>query len=96
MHSVAFNYAPLSFANMWQKNDARRLVIVFAMMTFYCALGIELFRKTPAYALPLAWKTLPDHIRYQQNRCTFKIALTDYLFENNLINSTRSLPDFLS
>ncbi len=43
MHSIAFNYAPQSFANIWKKNDARE--------TGY-NLHNELFRKTPAYALP--------------------------------------------
>jgi hypothetical protein len=88
LHSIAFNYAPQSFANIWQKNDARETGYNLRNDDFFILplARIELFRKTPAYALPLAWNTLPDHIRYQHNRCTFKIALTDFLFENNPVN----------
>jgi hypothetical protein len=88
MHSIAFNYAPKSFANIWQKNDVRDTGYNLHNDDFFIlppAL-IELFHKTTAYALPLAWNTLPNHIRYQHNRCTFKIALIDYLFENNPVN----------
>jgi hypothetical protein len=88
MHSIALNYAPQSFANIWQKNYARETGYNLRNDdSFILPLArIELFRKTLAYALPLAWNTLPDHIRYQHNRCTFKIALTDFLFENNPVN----------
>ncbi len=86
MHSIAYNYAPPSFANVWQKNEAQEIGCNLRNDNFFIMplAHIELFRKTPSYALPLAWNTLPDHIRYQQNRSTFKIALTDYLYENNL------------
>ncbi len=85
VHSIAYNYAPLSFDNTWQKNDVRETGYNLRNDDFFILplARIELFRKSPVYALPLAWNTLPDHIRYQHNRCTFKIALTDYLFENH-------------
>ncbi len=65
-----------------------RLVIIFTMTTFFIMplARIELFHKTPVYALPLAWNILPDHVRYQHNKCTFKIALLDFLFEKNPFN----------
>jgi hypothetical protein len=85
MHSIAYNYAPPSFDNTWQKNDIRGTGYNLRNDDFFILplARIELFRKSPLYALPLAWNTLPEHIRYQHNRCTFKIALTDYLFENH-------------
>jgi hypothetical protein len=88
MHSIAFNYAPQSFADIWQKNDTRDTGYNLRNDDFFILppARIELFRKTPVYALPLAWNTLPDHIRYQHNRCTFKIALIDYLFENDPVS----------
>ncbi len=45
---------------------------------------IELFRKIPLYSLPTEWNNLGEHIRLQRNRTTFKIALTDFLFDNIL------------
>ncbi len=42
---------------------------------------IEHFRRNPLVSLPFAWNELPDELRFQHNRTTFKIALNDYLFE---------------
>jgi hypothetical protein len=72
---------PPSFTNVWQKNKARETGYNLRNDDFFIIplACIELFHKTPGYALPLACNTLPDHIRYKHNRCTFKIALTDYL-----------------
>jgi hypothetical protein len=85
MHSIAYNYAPQSFVNIRQKNYARETGYNLRNDDFFKLplARIELFRKSPVYALPLAWNTLSEHIRYQHNRCTFKIALTNYLFENH-------------
>jgi hypothetical protein len=48
---------------------------------------IESFRKkNPIYALPFEWNNLAEHIRYQHNRTTFKIALFDY-FQGILTDS---------
>jgi hypothetical protein len=84
MHSIAFNYAPTSFANIWLKNETRdneyqlRNNDLFILPPF----RIELFKKLPIYSLPLAWNELPDSLRYQHNRTTFKIALSDHLFDS--------------
>ncbi len=84
MHSVAYGYAPPSFRDVWSLNESRGLNYelrnhdIFVIPT----VRIELFRKIPLYALPHEWNNLAEHIRYQHNRITFKIALIDFLFEN--------------
>jgi hypothetical protein len=89
MHSIAFGYAPVSFNDVWTKNETRqhdynlRNQDLFVVPPF----RIELFRKIPIYSLPQSWNELPDSLRYQHNRTTFKIALTDHLFES-LIDNT--------
>jgi hypothetical protein len=56
MHSIAYNYAPPSFANVWQKNEAQEIGCNLRNDNFFIMplAHIELFRKTPSYALPLA------------------------------------------
>jgi hypothetical protein len=44
----------------------------------------ELFRKSPLYSLPYEWNHCGD-VKFQHNRCTFKIALENELFDS-LIN----------
>ncbi len=84
MHSVAYDYAPTAFRDVWTLNKNRGLNYelrnrdIFAFPT----VRIELFRKIPLYALAHEWNNLAEHIRYQHNRITFKIALTDFFFDN--------------
>jgi hypothetical protein len=86
MHSIAFNYAPSSFSDIWKKNDARDIEYQLRNQDLFTIppYRIEFFRKIPIYSLPLAWNELPDSLRYQHNRITFKIALSDHLFANLL------------
>jgi hypothetical protein len=90
MHSIAYNYAPLSFREIWQTNGTRnneynlRNNDLFILPNF----RIELFKRLPLYSLPAIWNEQPDSLRYQHNRITFKIALTDHLF--NLITPIQS------
>ncbi len=73
-----------SFFGIWAKNETRnndyqlRNDDLFILPT----LRIELFRKVPLYSLPHAWNELSDSLRYQHNRTTFKIALSDSLFDS--------------
>ncbi len=82
MHSIAYNYAPTAFNDIWPTNQRRnndynpRNNDLFSLPPF----RIELFKKFPIYTLPSAWTELPDSLRYQHNRITYKIALTDHLF----------------
>jgi hypothetical protein len=84
MHAIAFNYAPSSFTNTWIKNNSRELEYQLRNQDLFVIppFRIELFRKIPLYSLPHSWNELPDSLRYQHNRTTFKIALTDHLFSN--------------
>jgi hypothetical protein len=82
MHSIAYNYAHSSFSDTWSTNNNRdndynlRNNDLFTLPPF----RIELFKKFPLYSLPSPWNELPDSLRYQHNRTTFKIALVDHLF----------------
>jgi hypothetical protein len=86
MHSIAFKYAHSSFSDTWPTNNNRdndynlRNNDLFTLPPF----RIELFKKFPLYSLPFIWNELPDSLRYQHNRTTFKIALVDHLF-NSLV-----------
>ncbi len=84
MHAIAFNYAPSSFTNTWIKNNSRELEYQLRNQDLFVIppFRIELFRKIQLYSLPHSWNELPDSLRYQHNRTTFKIALTDHLFSN--------------
>ncbi len=90
MHSIAFNYSPPSFTGVWiKKNETRQLDYNLRIKDLFVVppFRIELFRKMPLYSLPSSWNELPDSLRYQHNRTTFKIALTDHLFESLLENT---------
>ncbi len=84
MHSISYKYAPESFSGTWTKNETRNNEYQLRNddLVTLPTLRIELFRKIPLYSLPLAWNELPDSLRYQHNRTTFKIALVDSLFES--------------
>jgi len=86
MHAVAYGYAPSSFRNVWTVNESRDLNYELRNRDIFSIppVRIELFRKIPLYSLPNEWNNLVENIRLQHNRTTFKIALTDYLFENLL------------
>jgi hypothetical protein len=83
MHSVYYGYAPASFENIWTTNaqqhpdlnlrNANNIILPFPR--------IEMFKKLPLYSLPLAWNNLGD-LRYQYNAFTFKVALHDFLKDN--------------
>jgi hypothetical protein len=86
MHSVTYSYAPLSFHDTWSLNENRDLNYDLRNRDTFLTppVRIELFRKIPLYSLPTEWNNLGEHIRLQRNRTTFKIALTDFLFDNIL------------
>jgi hypothetical protein len=88
MLSIAFGYAPTSFTDVWTKNETRQLDYNLRNQDLFIVppFRMEMFRKIPIYALPQSLNELPDSLRYQHNRTTFKIALTDHLFESLLDN----------
>jgi hypothetical protein len=88
MHSIAYEYAPLTFNNTWVKNNARNVGHDLRNQDYFSlpAVAIEAYRKFPLYALANEWNKLGDNIRLQQNRTTFKIALMDEII-STLVNS---------
>ncbi len=88
MHSIAYNYAPQTFANTWLTNAVRNTGHDLRNADFFVMpqVRIDLFRRFPLNALPHEWNNLGDKIRLQHNRTTFKIALTDFLLGTLLEN----------
>jgi hypothetical protein len=86
MHSIEYNYAPPAFSNTWSKNTARDLEYNLRNADLFITpnVRIELFRKNPLVALPVAWNELGIEFRLQHNRTTFKIALTDHILDQML------------
>ncbi len=81
MHSIAYDFAPLTFENVWLKNAARNTGHDLRNQDFFLmpAIRIELYCKLPIYALASEWNNLDDSMRLQHNHTTFKIALIDNL-----------------
>jgi hypothetical protein len=84
MHSIAYEYAPVTFANTWTKNNTRNTGHDLRNQDFFTLplVRIESFRKFPLYALANEWNNLGDNIRLQHNRTTFKIALLDEIISS--------------
>ena len=76
MHSIEYDYAPLSFRGIWQKNFLIQGDRPLRNANNYTLPNprTELFKKSPLYTLPLEWNNL-DENRYIRNRTTFKTAL---------------------
>ena len=80
MHSVFYEYSPISFQNVWQKNSDRQISQnlrnenEFTLPIF----RIEQFKKFPLYSLPQEWNAAEELV-YYQNRVTFKHALREKL-----------------
>ena len=88
MHSIEYNYNLPSFENVWPKNNARNInhELRNANEFYLPPIHKEIFRKSPLYSLPHTWNTLGP-VKFHTNRTTFKIALTDELFDT-LIDQT--------
>jgi hypothetical protein len=84
MHSIAYDYAPITFENTWIKNNARNTGHDLRNSDYFLlpVVRIEQFRKSPIYFLAHEWNCLGDNIRLQHNRTTFKIALMDELISS--------------
>ena len=85
MHSYVYNYAPAAFNGMWMDNEQRNtgyhLRNTDNNNVFVPFPRIELFKKSPLYSLPNTWNDL-DHLKFQQNRFTFKWSLKCKYFNN--------------
>jgi hypothetical protein len=84
MHSIEYNYALTSFHSTWPKNANRALTHNLRNSNDFIipAANRESFKRFPLYSFPTAWNSLGP-VKFQQNRTTFKIALTDELFASH-------------
>ena len=83
MHSIAYEYAPISFTGVWIKNADRdpNLHLRNANDYYLVQPRTETFKKSTMYALPFSWNELAPEIKLQHNRVTFKWALRAHLLE---------------
>jgi hypothetical protein len=84
MHGIKFNYAPISFENMWPTSNERDILYNLRELNDFIlpAPRFEGFRKFPLYSLAKIWNDFDINIRLQPNVATFKIELKKYLLEN--------------
>jgi hypothetical protein len=82
MHSIRYNYAPLSFAETWPLNDLRNLNYNLRNVSEFIVPPprFEGFRRFPIYSFPNTWNSL-DNVKLQRNKITFCIELKRVLFE---------------
>jgi hypothetical protein len=78
MHSVYNNYCNESFANIWTKNEHRRIEHNLRNANDFLLphLRIELFRKFPVYSFAHVWNSLGD-LKFKPNPITFRISLEE-------------------
>jgi hypothetical protein len=83
MHSIAHNYAPVSFSDTWTTNATRDPELNLRNATdFHLPFPwTDTFKKSTLYALPFAWNSLSPYISLQPNKITFKWALNAHLLE---------------
>jgi len=80
MHSVEYGYCLPTFSTTWPKNNQRQNHNLRNANDFYVPVPrVESFKNIPLYSFPVEWNSLPEEIKYQNNRTTFKIALKDFL-----------------
>ena len=82
MHSIVYEYAHESFAGTWTRNVNRFTEHNLRNNDDFTlpAPHYENFKKYPLYSFPYAWNNLGD-VKFQRNKTTFRISLTDQLFE---------------
>ena len=82
MHSIRYGYSPTAFLELWPFNVDRshdhnlRHHEDFILPN----IRLELFRRMPAYSLLYEWNSSGD-VRFQNNRTTFRIALSNTLID---------------
>jgi len=81
MHSIYYEYAPVSFVNIWTKNNVRNLNQNLRNDDLFMLPNprIELFKKMPMYSLPHEWNISGD-LKFYPNLAIFKHALRESIF----------------
>jgi hypothetical protein len=87
MHSIEYNYCLSSFVNVWPKNTNRELSQQLRNNNDFTVPAVhrENFKRFPLYSFPNTWNSLGP-VKFQANRTTFKISLTDELFNTLTAN----------
>ena len=82
MHSIVYEYAHVSFANMCSRNISRPSEYELRNSNDFTlpAPHYENFKRFPLYSFPNLWNNLGD-VKFQNNKITFRISLTDQLFD---------------
>ena len=82
MHSIYYNYSLSSFTDVLVRNDNRDLSYELRNLSDFKVprARTESFKKLPLYNFPAAWNDIGD-LKFQVNKITFIIGLTNYLFE---------------
>jgi len=80
MHSIYYEYSPISFKNVFLKNNNRDVNYVLRNRDDYTVpyARTETFKKFPLYTFPSAWNNAGDVV-FHRNKVTFQIALKDQL-----------------
>jgi hypothetical protein len=83
MHAIYYKYNLSSFSNIWLTNAQRDIDMDLRNANDFILQFVyrESFRRCPLYTPPFEWNKLGD-IRYQPNRCTFKVTLLYDLLES--------------
>ncbi len=91
MHAVCYNYAPLTFSDIFKKQDVNPNYNLRNRAEFIVPnVRIELFKKFPLYTFPTTWNQAGD-ITFQTNKFTFHIALKN-LFITDCFDNQRDQP----
>ena len=82
IHAFIFNYLPSSFSNLLQRNhEAQTHNYSFRNVNefFVPQVKNEFLKRFPPYAFPVAWNTLPVHLKNIPNKNMFRINLKNHL-----------------
>jgi hypothetical protein len=82
MHSVFYNYAPLTIQNLFTKNNVENRFYEFRNIPDFIVpfARTELIKRMPTFHLPTIWNNA-GIVTYHSNKVTFMIAL-----KNDLLN----------
>ena len=82
MHSMEYNYAPKTFRDVWQKNEARNLNYELRNNDHFTIPKNNLTTLSNCFyfSYPLEWNNLGD-LRFQTTKITFQINLKFNLLE---------------